>query len=107
MTFVSTLPSLQVEYFHLFNALVVITCVVIEVIYPMHLNPNASGPVRSILGDLRNMHVIGPQEYLPFVYLIRNDGGQLQAARRPLPIRLDAALTHRETIRRITRLERR
>ncbi|WP_175828806.1 UDP-N-acetylglucosamine 2-epimerase [Burkholderia cepacia] len=84
MTFVSTLPSAQVEYFHLFDALVVITCVVIEVVYPMHLNPNAIGAVRSILGDLRNVHLIGPREHLPFVYLmskahlIATDSGGIQ-----------------------------
>ncbi|UVE70646.1 UDP-N-acetylglucosamine 2-epimerase (non-hydrolyzing) (plasmid) [Burkholderia pyrrocinia] len=42
----------------------------IELVYPMHLNPNVSGPVRSILGNLRNVNLIGPQEYLPFVYLM-------------------------------------
>lgn len=38
--------------------------------YSMHLNPNVCKPVQSILGDLPNVNLIGPQEYLPFVYLM-------------------------------------
>lgn len=42
----------------------------IQLVYPMHLNPNVRKPVLSILGDLPNVSLIGPQEYLPFVYLM-------------------------------------
>lgn len=44
----------------------------VEVIYPVHLNPNVIGPVRQILGCKKgnNIHLIEPVNYLPFVYLM-------------------------------------
>ena len=39
-------------------------------IYPVHLNPNISGPVRDMLGGKRNIHLIPPLDYAPFVYLM-------------------------------------
>lgn len=42
----------------------------IEVVYPVHLNPNVQEPVRRILSGHANIHLIDPQEYLPFVYLM-------------------------------------
>ncbi|OUL58871.1 non-hydrolyzing UDP-N-acetylglucosamine 2-epimerase [Pseudoalteromonas ulvae] len=41
-----------------------------QVLYPMHLNPNVREPVNRILKDVNNVHLIEPQEYLPFVYLM-------------------------------------
>jgi UDP-N-acetylglucosamine 2-epimerase (non-hydrolysing) len=41
-----------------------------EIIYPVHLNPNVREPVHRILKDLPRVHLIEPQEYLPFVYLM-------------------------------------
>lgn len=41
-------------------------------IYPVHLNPNVQKPVKSLLGDLKNIHLIEPLGYEPFVYLIQN-----------------------------------
>jgi len=41
-----------------------------QVIYPVHLNPNVQEPVNRILGDQSSVHLIDPQEYLPFVYLM-------------------------------------
>lgn len=38
----------------------------------MHLNPNVSEPVTRILGDVKNVVLIDPQEYLPFVYLMNH-----------------------------------
>ena len=43
----------------------------VHIVYPVHPNPNVIGPVRAILGGLPNVHLIDPQEYLPFVYLMR------------------------------------
>ena len=43
----------------------------VEVIYPVHLNPNVKGPVEASLGDLPNVRLIAPQDYLPFVHLMR------------------------------------
>lgn len=39
-------------------------------IYPVHLNPNVSGPVNSMLGGLSNVHLIEPLDYAPFVFLM-------------------------------------
>jgi UDP-N-acetylglucosamine 2-epimerase (non-hydrolysing) len=43
----------------------------VQIVYPVHLNPNVQKPVRSILGDAQNVHLIDPQDYLPFVYLMK------------------------------------
>jgi len=43
----------------------------VEIVYPVHLNPNVQEPVNQVLGHLSNIHLIEPQEYLPFVYLMR------------------------------------
>jgi len=55
-------------------------------VYPVHLNPNVREPVTRILGTLKsgNVHLVGPQSYLPFVammnrsYLILTDSGGVQ-----------------------------
>lgn len=43
----------------------------IQIIYPVHLNPNVKGPVEDRLGSLGRVHLITPQDYLPFVHLMR------------------------------------
>ena len=58
----------------------------VEIIYPVHLNPNVQEPVYRILGNVRrnNVHLIEPVDYLPFVhlmncsYLIITDSGGVQ-----------------------------
>jgi UDP-N-acetylglucosamine 2-epimerase (non-hydrolysing) len=58
----------------------------IHYIYPVHLNPNVQEPVNRILraGHLRNIHLIEPLSYLPFVammdraFLILTDSGGVQ-----------------------------
>ncbi len=42
----------------------------VQIVYPVHLNPNVQQPVRAILSGHDNVHLIGPQDYLPFVYLM-------------------------------------
>ncbi|WBM70516.1 UDP-N-acetylglucosamine 2-epimerase (non-hydrolyzing) [Buttiauxella sp. WJP83] len=44
----------------------------VQIVYPVHLNPNVSEPVTRILGDVKNIVLIDPQEYLPFVYLMNH-----------------------------------
>jgi len=39
-------------------------------LYPVHLNPNVQGPVKTILASLNNVHLITPLEYDSFMYLI-------------------------------------
>ena len=43
-----------------------------QIIYPVHLNPNVQVPVNRLLSDCDNVHLIPPQDYLPFVYLMTN-----------------------------------
>lgn len=56
----------------------------VEIVYPVHLNPNVQEPVRSILGGMTNVHLLEPLDYLPFVglldraYLILTDSGGIQ-----------------------------
>lgn len=42
-----------------------------DVVYPVHLNPQVQEPVRRRLGQTPNVHLIAPQDYLPFVYLMQ------------------------------------
>ena len=42
----------------------------VEIVYPVHLNPNVQQPVNRILAGCKNIHLIDPQDYLPFVYLM-------------------------------------
>ncbi|WP_435946638.1 non-hydrolyzing UDP-N-acetylglucosamine 2-epimerase [Dryocola sp. BD586] len=44
----------------------------VQIVYPVHLNPNVSEPVKRILGDVENVVLAEPQEYLPFVYLMNH-----------------------------------
>lgn len=41
-----------------------------DIVYPVHLNPNVKEPVYRLLSDVSNVHLIAPQDYLPFVYLM-------------------------------------
>jgi UDP-N-acetylglucosamine 2-epimerase (non-hydrolysing) len=42
----------------------------VQIVYPVHLNPNVSEPVNRILQSIDNIVLIDPQDYLPFVYLM-------------------------------------
>lgn len=42
----------------------------IDVVYPVHLNPNVQEPVNRLLNGIPNIHLIEPQPYLSFVYLM-------------------------------------
>lgn len=56
----------------------------VQIVYPVHLNPNVQEPVNRILKGVNNIKLIKPQEYLPFVYLmnrayiILTDSGGIQ-----------------------------
>jgi UDP-N-acetylglucosamine 2-epimerase (non-hydrolysing) len=56
----------------------------VQILYPMHLNPNVREPVNRILGEIDNIILIEPQEYLQFIYLmmrshiILTDSGGIQ-----------------------------
>ena len=55
-----------------------------QILYPVHLNPNVQEPVNRLMADCSNVHLIAPQDYLPFVYLmtqsylILTDSGGIQ-----------------------------
>uniref|UniRef100_A0A8I0D1J1 UDP-N-acetylglucosamine 2-epimerase n=1 Tax=Pseudomonas tritici TaxID=2745518 RepID=A0A8I0D1J1_9PSED len=44
----------------------------VQIVYPVHLNPNVSEPVNRILGHIDNIILIEPQDYLPFVWLMNH-----------------------------------
>ncbi|ELY2738462.1 UDP-N-acetylglucosamine 2-epimerase (non-hydrolyzing) [Cronobacter dublinensis] len=44
----------------------------VQIVYPVHLNPNVTEPVNRILGHVENVVLIEPQEYLPFVWLMNH-----------------------------------
>ncbi|NUF82800.1 non-hydrolyzing UDP-N-acetylglucosamine 2-epimerase [Acinetobacter seifertii] len=56
----------------------------IQIVYPVHLNPNVQKPVNELLSGIDNIFLIDPQDYLPFVYLmnrsylILTDSGGIQ-----------------------------
>jgi UDP-N-acetylglucosamine 2-epimerase (non-hydrolysing) len=41
-----------------------------ELLYPVHLNPNVQEPVRRLLGDRENVHLLPPVPYPEFVWLM-------------------------------------
>jgi UDP-N-acetylglucosamine 2-epimerase (non-hydrolysing) len=42
----------------------------VEFVYPVHLNPNVQQPVRRILGNRANVHLVAPAAYPEFVWLM-------------------------------------
>jgi UDP-N-acetylglucosamine 2-epimerase (non-hydrolysing) len=44
----------------------------IDIVYPVHLNPNVQKPVYELLVDIPNIFLISPIDYLPFVYLMQH-----------------------------------
>ncbi len=56
----------------------------VQIIYPVHLNPNVQEPVKRILSNVDNIKLLKPQEYFDFVflmnksYLIITDSGGIQ-----------------------------
>jgi UDP-N-acetylglucosamine 2-epimerase (non-hydrolysing) len=43
----------------------------VEIVYPVHRNPNVLGPAHELLGGRANVHLIEPLAYVPFVDLMR------------------------------------
>jgi UDP-N-acetylglucosamine 2-epimerase (non-hydrolysing) len=56
----------------------------VQMIYPVHMNPNVENPVRRMLGRIDNISLLPPLEYLPMVHLLKRcelvltDSGGLQ-----------------------------
>lgn len=56
----------------------------VEIVYPVHLNPNVLKPVNALLGEVKNIHLVAPLSYPSFVwmmnksYMIITDSGGVQ-----------------------------
>jgi UDP-N-acetylglucosamine 2-epimerase (non-hydrolysing) len=56
----------------------------VQLVYPVHMNPNVHGPAHALLGDAPNIHLVPPLDYLPMAhlmkraYLVLTDSGGLQ-----------------------------
>ncbi len=42
----------------------------IDIVYPLHLNPNIQKPAKEILSDISNIYLINPLKYEEFIYMI-------------------------------------
>lgn len=42
----------------------------VDIVYPVHLNPNVQKPVNQILSDIENVYLIDPLQYEEFIYLM-------------------------------------
>lgn len=75
----------------------------IEILYPVHLNPNVRDPVMRILSGFPNVHLVEPLDYLPFIeamrqsHLVLTDSGGVQEEAPSLgkPILVMRELTER------------
>lgn len=43
----------------------------LHLVYPVHFNPNIQEPVHSILGNVPNIHLLDPLDYLPMVHMLK------------------------------------
>lgn len=56
----------------------------VDIVYPVHLNPNVREPVNRLLNGIGNIYLIAPLDYLPFVHMmtrshiILTDSGGIQ-----------------------------
>jgi UDP-N-acetylglucosamine 2-epimerase (non-hydrolysing) len=75
----------------------------VDFVFPVHPNPQVSGPVAGQLSALPNLQLLQPQEYLPFIYLLRRchlvltDSGGIQEEAPSLgkPVVLMRSITER------------
>lgn len=80
----------------------------VQIVYPVHFNPNVQKTVNRLLAKRDNIHLIAPLDYLPFVYLMRSayliitDSGGIQEEAPSLGI---PVLVMRDTTERPEALE--
>ncbi|GHT66638.1 UDP-N-acetyl glucosamine 2-epimerase [Spirochaetia bacterium] len=43
-----------------------------DIVYPVHLNPNVQKPVYELLAGINNIYLTDPLDYLPFVYMMQH-----------------------------------
>lgn len=76
----------------------------VQIVYPVHLNPNVKGPAHAMLGDVSNVHLIAPVEYHEMIYLmerssliITDSGGiQEEAPSFGVPLLVTRDVTERQ-----------
>lgn len=76
----------------------------VDIVYPVHLNPNVQQKVYSLLSHIQNIHLIPPVDYLPFIYLMKasyfilTDSGGIQeeAAALKKPVLVMRETTERQ-----------
>lgn len=79
-----------------------------EVVYPVHPNPNVRGPVHALLGGHPRIHLLEPQDYIQFAYLmadshiILTDSGGIQ---EEAPVLAKPVLVMREVTERPEAIE--
>jgi UDP-N-acetylglucosamine 2-epimerase len=80
----------------------------VEIVYPVHLNPNVRAPVRRILAEHPRIHLLDPLRYEQFVHLmakahfILTDSGGIQ---EEAPVLGKPTLIMRETTERPEAIE--
>jgi len=42
----------------------------LDIVYPVHLNPNVQKPVKELLSDIDNVYLIAPLQYEQFIYMM-------------------------------------
>ncbi|MBI4306370.1 MAG: UDP-N-acetyl glucosamine 2-epimerase, partial [Chloroflexi bacterium] len=75
----------------------------LDIVYPVHMNPNVAGPVQRILGDIPNVALVEPLDYASLVhvmkraYLVLTDSGGIQEEAPALgkPVLVMRAVTER------------
>lgn len=80
----------------------------IEVVYPVHPNPNVTGPVHQHLGQRERIHLIPPLEYDRFIglmdraYIVMSDSGGIQ---EEAPVLAKPVLVMRKTTERVEAIQ--
>lgn len=80
----------------------------VEIVYPVHPNPNVDGPVREMLAAHPRVHLLPPQDYVRFAYLmadsyfILTDSGGIQ---EEAPVLAKPVLVMREETERPEAME--
>lgn len=44
----------------------------IDIVYPVHLNPNVQKPIFDLLSGINNIYLMPPLDYLPFIYMVQH-----------------------------------
>ncbi|MGE4317484.1 MAG: non-hydrolyzing UDP-N-acetylglucosamine 2-epimerase [Deferribacterales bacterium] len=75
-----------------------------DIVYPVHLNPNVQRPVNSMLSGVKNIHLIKPLDYRPFIrlmkasHIILTDSGGIQeeapSLNKPVVVMRDVTERH-------------